>query len=395
MPSYPASLLARLAVRKSAGLLRRLPAPAPGLVDFASNDYLGLVHSGRLAAAVQQRLAAEPVLLRPGTTGSRLLTGNTEAAEALEARLATHHRAEAALLFSSGYAANLGFFGSVPQRGDTVLYDEAVHASVRDGLRLGLAKSLSFRHNDLADLEKRLRHARGTVYVAVESLYSMDGDLAPLPELAALCQARGLFLVVDEAHTTGTHGPGGAGLTVALGLENQVFARLLAFGKAVGAAGAAWVGPAELRTYLVNFARSFVYSTGTAPLSLAALHAAYDLLPALDGDRAQLFAVSEALAAGLNAVPSLRTHGGRSEIIHAAILLDQARLPALAAAVRAAGFDARAVLPPTVPVGAGRLRVIGHAHNSMKEVAGLVGSLTSSCPGRCGGWLQRGLQSAV
>ena len=126
--------------------------PAPGLIDFASNDYLGLVHSGRLAAAVREKLLVEPALFQAGTTGSRLLTGNSEAAERLETRLAAVHHAEAALLFSTGYAANLGFFGAVPQRGDTVLYDEAVHASVRDGLRLGLAKTLSFRHNDLADL---------------------------------------------------------------------------------------------------------------------------------------------------------------------------------------------------------------------------------------------------
>lgn len=378
--ALPVALAARLAARAGHGLLRSLPAPAPGLVDFASNDYLGLVHSGRLAVAVRQKLLADPGLLIPGATGSRLLTGNSEAAETLEARLAAYHRAEAALLFSTGYAANAGFFGAVPQRGDTVLYDEAIHASVRDGMRLGLAKNLSFRHNDVADLERRLRFARGTVYVAVESLYSMDGDLAPLPELVGVCERHGLYLVVDEAHTTGVSGPGGAGRVVELGLEDAVFARLLTFGKAVGAAGAAWVGPAGLRTYLVNFARAFIYSTALPPLLLTTLAVAYDLLPTLDAERAQLRAVSDALAAALAQVSGLRTHGAASQIVHAAIPVDQTRLPALAAAGRAAGFDTRPILPPTVPAGTARLRVIAHAHNTGAECAALAAALARAAP---------------
>ncbi len=372
---FPPSLSARLAAREASGFLRRLPASEPGLIDFASNDYLGLAKSGLLAAAVQQKMAVEPLLFASGATGSRLLTGNSEVAEALEIRLAAYHRADAALLFSTGYAANLGFFGSVPQRGDTVLYDEAVHASVRDGLRLGLAKNLSFRHNDLADLERKLRFARGTVYVAVESLYSMDGDLAPLPALADVCRRHGLFLVVDEAHTTGTHGPGGAGRVVELGLEDAVFARLLTFGKAVGAAGAAWIGPTQLRNFLVNFARAFVYSTAPPPLLLATLGATYDLLPTLDAERTQLWAVSGALTGALAAVPGLRTHGAASEIVHAAIPLNQGHLPILAAAVRSAGFDARPIYPPTVPAGQARLRIIGHAHNALTECAALAKAL--------------------
>ncbi len=371
----PSTLTTRLAARAETGLLRRLQVPPAGLVDFASNDYLGLAQSGQLAAAVQQKSLTQPTALGTGATGSRLLTGNSAAAEALEARIAAYHRAESALLFSTGYAANLGFFGAVPQRGDTVLYDEAVHASVRDGLRLGLAKNLSFRHNDLADLERKLRFARGTVYVAVESLYSMDGDRAPLPELATLCHQHGLFLVVDEAHTTGVDGPGGAGQVVALGLENAVFARLMTFGKAAGAAGAAWVGPRELRDYLINFARSFIYSTALPPLLLTTLEAAYDLLPTLDAARAHLTSVSTALGAALAEVPGLRTLGERSHIVHAAIPHNQKQLPELASAVRASGFDVRAILPPTVPAGSARLRVIAHAHNSVADVRALAAAL--------------------
>jgi 8-amino-7-oxononanoate synthase len=374
-PQLPSALTGRLAARASNGLLRQLTISPATLVDFASNDYLGLVRSGRLAAEVQARLVGEGTFPASGTTGSRLLTGNSEAAERLEVRLARYHHAEAALLFGSGYAANAGFFGAVPQRGDTVLYDEAVHASVRDGLRLGLAKSLSFRHNDIADLEQKLRFARGEVFVAVESLYSMDGDLAPLAELVEVCKRRGLFLVVDEAHTTGVSGPNGAGRVVELGLTDAVFARLLTFGKAVGAAGAAWVGPAALRAYLVNFARAFIYSTAPPPLHLLTLEAAYDLLPLLEPEREQLQTISAELATALAAIPSVHTHGAASQIVHAVIPADQTRLRALAAIARAAGFDARPIYPPTVAVGSARLRVIAHAHNTRTEVRAFAASL--------------------
>ncbi len=379
---FPPALAARLQAREAAGTQRRLTRPDSALVDFASNDYLGVVRDGHLTALLRDHLAQTTTWLA-GATGSRLLTGNSAEAERLEGRLAAYHRAESALLFGSGYAANAGFFGAVPQRADTVLYDERVHASVRDGLRLGLARALSFRHNDLADLARKLRHVRpgGVGYVAVESLYSMDGDLAPLPELAAFCGAHGLYLVVDEAHTTGTHGPGGAGRVVELGLEDAVFARLLTFGKALGAGGAAWVGPGALRDFLVNFARSLIYSTALLPLHVATLHLAYDLLPTLDGARSRLFAVSAALGQALAAVPGLRASaasGGGSQIVHAAVPVDQQQVRTLAEAVRAGGFDARPIFPPTVAPGSGRLRLIAHAFNTETDAAALARVLTKA-----------------
>ena len=268
-------LHAELARREAAGTRRRLPAPpAPGLVDFSSNDYLGLSQHPRVRAALQQ--AAQ---LPAGSTGSRLLTGNSAAAEALETHLAQFHGTEAALLFNSGYTANLGFFSAVPQRGDTILYDEASHASVKEGIRASFAAAWSFRHNDLADLERKLSRATGAVFVAVEALYSMDGDMAPLAELAAFCGPRGLHLVVDEAHSNGVYGPRGAGLVTALGLEAAVFARILTFGKALGSQGAAVAGPAVLRDYLLSFSRPFIYTTALPPATIAGLAAAYELLP--------------------------------------------------------------------------------------------------------------------
>ncbi|RPD44919.1 8-amino-7-oxononanoate synthase [Hymenobacter sediminis] len=372
MPT-PSPLHQRLAreleQREAAGTRRRLTLFAPGLVDFSSNDYLGLSRHPAVQRALL--LATEA---GAGSTGSRLLTGNSAAAEALETHLAQFHRAEAALLFNSGYAANLGFFAAVPRRGDTILYDEASHASVKDGIRGSFATAWSFRHNNLTDLERKLARATGTVFVAVESLYSMDGDMAPLAELAALCRERELYLVVDEAHTNGLYGPQGEGLVVEQGLEDAVFARVLTFGKALGSQGAAVAGPAVLRDYLLNFSRPFIYTTALPPHSVASLQAAYEVLPNLSAEREQLFALSDYLKTRLNAVPGLRVPL-ESHVIHPVFFTNApgpARVREVASAAQAAGFDVRPIVAPTVPAGTERLRLILHSYNTAAEIDGLA-----------------------
>jgi len=358
-------LAEQLTQRETAGTRRRLTLPAAGLVDFSSNDYLGLSSHPAVQTALQHATTEAA-----GSTGSRLLTGNSAAAEALEARLAQFHRAEAALLFNSGYAANLGFFSAVPRRGDTILYDDASHASVKDGIRGSFATAWSFRHNDLADLERRVARATGAVFVAVEALYSMDGDMAPLPKLAALCRERGLYLVVDEAHTNGLYGPQGEGLVAALELETDVFARILTFGKALGSQGAAITGPAVLRDYLLNFSRPFIYTTALPPLTVAGLSAAYALLPNLTTERAQLFELSEYLKTSLNAVAGLHVPSA-SHIIHPVFFTEQAgpaHVRHVAAIAQQAGFDVRAIVAPTVSVGTERLRLIVHSFNTKEQI---------------------------
>jgi 8-amino-7-oxononanoate synthase len=278
------------------------------------------------------------------------------------------------LLFNSGYAANMGFFSAVPRRGDTILYDEASHASVKDGIRSSFATAWSFRHNDLADLERRLARATGVVFVAVEALYSMDGDMAPLPELAAFCRERDLYLVVDEAHSNGIYGPNGEGLVVALGLEADVFARILTFGKALGSQGAAVAGPSLLRDYLLNFSRPFIYTTALPPLTIAGLAAAYHILPDLTPGRKQLFELSEYLKHTLNTVPGLRVPL-ESHIIHPVFFPNNPGPEAvrhIAAAAQQAGFDVRPIVSPTVPVGTERLRLIAHSYNTREEIDGLA-----------------------
>ncbi|GAB2779376.1 8-amino-7-oxononanoate synthase [Hymenobacter luteus] len=362
-------LARELEQREAAGTRRRLTQPAAGLVDFSSNDYLGLSRHPAVQLALQQATAEAA-----GSTGSRLLTGNSMEAEALEQHLAQFHRAEAALLFNSGYAANLGFFAALPRRGDTILYDEASHASVKDGIRGSFATAWSFRHNDLTDLTRKLARATGAVFVAVEALYSMDGDMAPLAELAALCRERELYLVVDEAHTNGLYGPRGEGLVAELGLEADVFARVLTFGKALGNQGAAVAGPAVLRDYLLNFSRPFIYTTALPPHSVASLRAAYEVLPALSAEREQLFALSDYLKTRLNAVPGLRVPP-ESHVIHPVFFTDSpgpARARAVAAATQTAGFDVRPIVAPTVPAGTERLRLILHSYNTEAEIDGLA-----------------------
>ncbi|MGJ8661706.1 MAG: aminotransferase class I/II-fold pyridoxal phosphate-dependent enzyme, partial [Bacteroidota bacterium] len=253
-------LIDKLKNREEEGTMRSLSL-LRDKIDFFSNDYLGLSK------------IIIPTKTSGGSTGSRLISGNSEAAEHCEKILADWFRTEGALIFNSGYDANLGLFSSVPQKGDTVLYDDQIHASIRDGIRLSFATNHSFRHNDLEDLKNKLTNASGTVYVAIESLYSMDGDIAPLGKIHALCNEVGASLIVDEAHACGVFGDHGRGIVDCLSDASSVFARVITFGKAYGYHGAAILGSKDLKNYLINFARSFIYTTALPPESYKQIEA--------------------------------------------------------------------------------------------------------------------------
>ncbi|WP_164891201.1 aminotransferase class I/II-fold pyridoxal phosphate-dependent enzyme [Botryobacter ruber] len=362
-------LLQKLADREAQGNLRQLRT-STGLVDFCSNDYLGLARSEQLKQLIQQE-AEKYKHLPVGSTGSRLLSGNNELFEELEKQVAAFHHAEAALLFNSGYTANVGLLSVLPQRGDTVFYDEASHASMKDGLRLSFAKTYAFRHNNLDDLQQKLKHAMGQVFVVVESVYSMDGDKAPLQELASLCQQYGAALVVDEAHAVGLYGPKGEGLVTALGLEEQVFARIITYGKAMGCHGAAVVGPKVLRDFLVNFSRAFIYTTALPTHDLLAIKCAYRLLPSLTKEREQVKALASQLYNELNQTSGIRC-SPRDSIILSVFVPDAKKLKPLAASLQQEGYDVRPVMSPTVPEGSERLRVIVHAFNTTTQTEGLA-----------------------
>ncbi|MDE0130470.1 MAG: 8-amino-7-oxononanoate synthase [Gammaproteobacteria bacterium] len=351
--------------REKAGLLRRLEM-APGGIDFCSNDYLGLARDGRLRA----RIAAVAVgsAAPQGATGSRLISGNHPAIEALETQLAGFYASEAALVFSSGYAANLGLLASLGGVVKTLVCDRLLHASAIDGGRLSGAKRVVFAHNDMRDLKARLGELRSgeTAAVAVDTVYSMDGDFAPLKEIAVLAEEHDAAVVVDEAHANGVLGPAGRGGVVAAGLQDRVLARVVTFGKALGLQGGAVLCSQDLRDYLVNFARSFVFSTGVSPLWAASVQTVYDMLPDLNAEREQLLdnvsrfreRVAKSAQPWLPSeswIQCLRVPGAR-------------RITRVGGVLRSRGLAALPIRAPTVPEGEERIRVCLHAHNTEEEI---------------------------
>lgn len=247
------SFLSKLEERKLASNYRSLKQIPVDGIDFFSNDYLGISKDFESLGLIS--------LTFNGSTGSRLLSGNSIEAEACECFIAQKFKSPSALVFNSGYDANIGVFSSLPQKGDTIIYDEFIHASIRDGIRLSMAKAYSFKHNSLEDLEKKIKQAEGTVYLAIESIYSMNGDVVPLREIVNLSELYSCNIILDEAHSTGIYGANGEGLAVYLGLEDKIFARIITFSKAYGFFGAAVLGSNDFKDFLINFARSFIYST--------------------------------------------------------------------------------------------------------------------------------------
>lgn len=379
MTDIEGRLKSALDERSSQQSLRSLTAET-ALVDFCSNDYLGFARSGVLKARIREE-EARHAHRRIGSTGSRLISGNSDYYEGLERHLAEFHRAESGLIFNSGYDANLGLFSSVPQRNDVILYDQLVHASIRDGIRLSHAKAFPFRHNDVADLIRRIEAQStegetrtGNLFVAVESVYSMDGDFAPLKEMAGLCKHHGAGLIVDEAHATGVFGERGEGKVVELGLQNDVFARLHTFGKALGSHGAIVLGSQTLRSYLVNFARSFIYTTALPFHSLFSIRCAYELLAANDGtiprlrERIRFFKDNIGRETSREMIPS-------DSAIQCVILPGNENVKTAARKIQEAGFDVRPIMHPTVPEGSERLRICLHAFNTEDEIEGLITKL--------------------
>ncbi|CCH56313.1 8-amino-7-oxononanoate synthase [Fibrisoma limi BUZ 3] len=360
----------RLADRQQAGLLRQLRT-SDSLVDFCSNDYLGFARSTALKEAIQQADLTS-VHDRTGATGSRLLAGHTVLADALEAELASFYHTEAALVFNSGYDANVGLLSCLPQRGDTLLTDELIHASMIDGARLSYATRHRFSHNDMNDLENKLRQATGQVFVAVESVYSMDGDQAPLHELVDLCDRYGAALIVDEAHATGVYGRNGEGLVVAFGLQERVFARVHTFGKGLGVHGAAVVGPAVLRDYLINFARSFVYTTALPPHSLLAIRCAHQHMQNESTAQQEVHKRVRYFKQKADERLPGTTWTDSASPIQCLIVPGNDNARQVAAKAQQGGFDVRAILSPTVPVGQERLRVCIHAFNTEEEIDRLL-----------------------
>ncbi len=354
-------LKSKLKLREESGALRVLRSD-DGLIDFCSNDYLGL--AGQEFNTDNHLSDLSRI---NGSTGSRLIRGNSEKAEELELFIAAYHSAGSALLFNSGYVANLGIFSAVPQRNDTVLYDELAHASIRDGIRLSNARSFSFRHNNLEDLIRKSASATGNVFVAVESIYSMDGDEAPLKELSELCGEKGWNLIVDEAHSAGIFGEDGSGLCVESGISANCFARIITYGKAFGCHGAAVVGSPALRNFLINFSRPFIYTTALPPAALDAISDSYSFMQNAVSRRMELETRINSFNQWKVSVPELHFIKSRSAI-HSLIIPGNQNVKAASEFLKKEGLDVRPVMSPTVPEGLERLRICLHSFNTWEEM---------------------------
>ena len=381
MKQIPKSLALKLEQREQNNSLRKLSLPNT-LIDFASNDYIGFTKSETIFNETHSYLI-ENKIIRNGATGSRLLSGNHKIYEEAENYIAKFHQVESALIFNSGYDANVGFFGAVPQRNDIILFDELSHASIRDGIQLSNAKSYKFKHNDFEDLERIIlklstdNQQPTTIYIITESVFSMDGDTPNLEELVQISNKYRCNLVIDEAHALGVFGVCGEGLVQMLGLQDAVFARIVTFGKGLGCHGAAIIGCNELKKYLVNFARSFIYTTGLSPHAVATILVAYQHLEiekkALEQLRNTILHYNQE-----KNILGLKPLFVRSKsAIQSAIIPGNQNVKSIANQLQEKGFDVKAILSPTVPEGQERLRFCLHSYNSKEEISEVLGLLST------------------
>ncbi|HUR11320.1 MAG TPA: 8-amino-7-oxononanoate synthase [Flavitalea sp.] len=350
----PNFLIEKIDERRDQHLFRTLKTIS-GAVDFSSNDYLGIATN---------KLICQASALGHGSTGSRLLTGNSMETESTESLIAAFHEAEAGLIFNSGYDANVGVLSCIGGRGDTILYDSLSHASIRDGIRLSFSTSHSFIHNDVADLKEKLQSATGNIFIVTESVFSMDGDSAPLQEIAAMCENFNAYLIVDEAHATGVIGKKGEGLVQFLRIQRNCLARIHTFGKAAGCHGAIVLGSHALRDFLINFSRPFIYTTALPAVTIAAIKETYLLFPGMQSERERL----NELILFWKTLQLPFTRSQNETPIQYIMIPGNEQAIQLAQYLREQSIDIRPIRYPSVPRGSERLRVVLHSYNTVGEL---------------------------
>jgi 8-amino-7-oxononanoate synthase len=362
-------LINALEKRKQENALRQL-VQEKFIIDFCSNDYLGFTQNPFIKASIQEEINLN-VQKKSGAAGSRLLAGNSNYAEELEAKIALFHSAESALIFNSGYDANLGLLSCIAKKEDTIIYDSLSHASIIDGVKLSAAgKKFKFKHNSTSDLQKKIESSSGNVFVVVESLYSMDGDFALLEKIEKLCALLNANLIVDEAHANGIIGKNGSGMVCNLGLEKRTFARIVTFGKSLGAHGACVLGSLALKNYLVNFSRSFIYTTALPIHSLIAINSSYHYLEKADEERNNLFS---AIQFFIEIVKKLNMNiSVNNSPIQSIIIPGNSKVKEVSMHLIENGFDVRPILSPTVPKGTERLRMCLHSYNTKNEIEAVL-----------------------
>ncbi|MFT4698656.1 MAG: 8-amino-7-oxononanoate synthase [Flavobacteriaceae bacterium] len=384
MNSFPQKLHDKLNDRKNNQAIRTLKIPN-NLVDFSSNDYLGFSISEKIYERTNHLLQSKN-LKANGAKGSRLLTGNHSLYLETEEFISTLYTQEAALIFNSGYDANLGLLSSVPQRGDIILYDDLIHASLRDGISMSHANAYKFKHNDLKDIQtlctriKNKRHVSNAdpieIYVVTESVFSMDGDSPDLNTLASYCQENNLKLIVDEAHAVGIFS---LGLVHQLKLEDKVFATILTFGKGLGCHGAAILGSKLLKEFLVNFSRSFIYTTALPPHSVATIYSALQQLK-LESEKedSEIQKLNSNILFFKNELQQLdldKHFIASNSAIQCCIISGNEKVKNCSEALIKEGYDVKAILSPTVSEEKERLRFCLHSYNSEEEISGVLKTL--------------------
>lgn len=348
--------LRKLADREKNGEFRFLSSNSSE-IDFFSNDYLGFAKVNFTSKS------------NFGSTGSRLLSGNSKTAERCENRISEFFQSESAMCFGSGYLANVALLSTLPLRGDTILYDELIHASLRDGIRLSFANSMSYRHNDVVDLEKKLALATGQVYIVTEGLFSMDGDICSLPSISILAKKFKACLILDEAHSVGVFGKEGRGLVHGMDLLDMVDIRIVTFGKAFGYHGAAILSSTLIKKILINFARPFIYTTAPSEdfferilflLNESKIRTAQvQLHKNIDWFRKNILVKN-------NAEPNspIQTIFGNRE-----------KLSAQITRLKEFGIYQKPILSPTVSKGNERIRICIHSFNKISELNVLKSAL--------------------
>lgn len=354
-------------------------------IDFYSNDYLGFSTSLEIKKEAENLLSSEK--WQHGATGSRLISGNFPLFEITEDYIKKFHNSESALIYNSGYCANVGFFSCVPQRGDVILYDNYIHASIRDGISLSLAQSFKFKHNDLEDLEnllKKFSKTSNSIFIVTESVFSMDGDSPNLSKMCDLSDEYNAFLVVDEAHALGIFGKNGAGLVQQLGLEEKVFARIVTYGKSLGCHGASVLGNEVLRNYLINFSRAFIYTTAMSPHNVATILASYKHLEITDN--INLLQKNISFFKEIIKKSQQRDNNPKKEntylknydfiesdsAIQSVILSGNDYVKEISKKFQEKSFGVIPILSPTIPEGKERIRICLHSFNSKKEIENLL-----------------------
>jgi 8-amino-7-oxononanoate synthase len=367
-------LLEKLQTRIDQGNLRSLQTKKKGLIDFSSNDYLGLARSDLfLKVVLQEWEKLHDTKKHLGSTGSRLLTGNSIYAEKLEDKIAAFHGFATGTLFSCGYMANLGLFSAITTYKDIIIFDANIHASSRDGMKLSAANSYPFRHNDLDHLERRLKTLKcaGKRFICIESIYSTDGSKAPLREISELTKKYEAHLIVDEAHAIGVEGPSGKGLISECNLTEDVFALIATFGKALGVFGAIILGSSALKKALLNFARPLIYTTALPLHNLSVISCSYDIFPKMEQERIHVKNLSEILKKSRISTSDTAIHG--------LIIKGSDRIKKIVNLLEIDGYDVRALLSPTVQKNHEVLRISLHAFNTSEDTIKLTKKIHDLC----------------